>query len=59
LPRCGEDSSIASALEEQEAIPAIKAQMVLIQSLTGEEWWEDVTVAMLENARKRLRRWSS
>ena len=47
--------SIASALEEQDAIPAIKAQMVLIQSLVGEEWWEDVTVAMLETARKRLR----
>ena len=47
--------SIASALEEQEAIPAIKAQMVLIQSLTGEEWWVDVTVPMLETARKRLR----
>lgn len=46
---------IASALEEQDAIPAIKAQMVLIQSLVGEEWWEDVTVAMLETARKRLR----
>ena len=47
--------SIASALEEQDAIPAIKAQMVLIQSMVGEEWWEDVTVAMLETARKRLR----
>jgi type I restriction enzyme R subunit len=47
--------AIASALEEQEAIPAIKAQMELIQSITGEEWWEDVTVGMLENARKRLR----
>ena len=47
--------NIASALEEQEAIPAIKAQMVLIQSLTGEEWWVDVTVPMLETARKRLR----
>jgi type I restriction enzyme R subunit len=47
--------AIASALEEQPAIPAIKAQMVLIQSMTGEEWWEDVTIAMLETARKRLR----
>ena len=47
--------AIASALEEQQAIPAIKAQMVLIQSMTSEEWWEDVTVAMLETARKRLR----
>ncbi|MBK5207863.1 MAG: restriction endonuclease subunit R, partial [Polaromonas sp.] len=47
--------AIASALEEQEAIPAIKAQMVLIQSVAGDDWWEDVTVAMLEAARKKLR----
>lgn len=47
--------TIASALEEQPAIPAIKAQMELIQSMAGEEWWEDVTIAMLENTRKRLR----
>ncbi len=47
--------AIASALEEQDAIPAIKAQMVLIQSVAGEEWWEDVTIAMLEAARRRLR----
>jgi type I restriction enzyme, R subunit len=47
--------AIASALEEQEAVPAIKAEMVLIQAIAGEEWWQDVTVGMLENARKRLR----
>lgn len=47
--------AIASALEEQDAIPAIKAQMVLIQSVAGEDWWEDVTIAMLEAARKKLR----
>ena len=47
--------AIASALEEQPAIPAIRAQMALIQSMMGEEWWEDVTIAMLETARKRLR----
>ena len=47
--------AIASALEEQDAIPAIKAQMVLIQAVAGEEWWEDVTIAMLEAARKKLR----
>jgi type I restriction enzyme R subunit len=47
--------AIASALEEQEAIPAIKAQMVLIQSVAGEEWWEDVTVPMLESMRRKLR----
>jgi type I restriction enzyme R subunit len=47
--------AIASALEEQEAIPAIKAQMVLIQAMAGDEWWEDVTVVMLEAARRKLR----
>ena len=47
--------AIASALEDQQTIPAIKAHLVLIQSMMGEEWWEDVTVAMLETARKRLR----
>ena len=47
--------SIASALEEQEAVPAIKAEMALIQAIADDEWWGDVTVGMLENARKRLR----
>jgi type I restriction enzyme R subunit len=47
--------AIASALEDQGSVPAIKAQMVLIQAIAGDEWWEDVTVAMLETARKRLR----
>jgi type I restriction enzyme R subunit len=47
--------AIASALEEQEAIPAIKAEMLLIQSIAGDDWWEGVTIAMLETARKKLR----
>lgn len=47
--------AIAGALEEQDAVPAIRAQMVLIQSLTSEEWWEDITIVMLESARKKLR----
>ena len=47
--------AIAGALEEQEAIPAIKAQMPLIQAIAGDEWWQDVTVPMLEVIRKKLR----
>lgn len=47
--------SIASALEEQIAIPAIKAHIVLISEVASDEWWEDVTVPMLEIARRRLR----
>jgi type I restriction enzyme R subunit len=47
--------AIASALEEQMAIPAIKAEMVLIQSVASDDWWEDVTVPMLETVRRKLR----
>jgi type I restriction enzyme R subunit len=47
--------AIASALEDQEAIPAIKTEMALIQAVAGEEWWDDVTVPMLETVRRRLR----
>jgi type I restriction enzyme R subunit len=47
--------AIASALEDQEAIPAIKAEMALIQAVAGDEWWDDVTVSMLETVRRRLR----
>ena len=46
---------IASALEEQSAIPAIRDQLELIAELQTDLWWQDVTVGMLENARKRLR----
>jgi type I restriction enzyme R subunit len=47
--------ALASALEEQSAIPAIKAEMVLIQAVASDDWWEDVTVPMLETVRRRLR----
>ena len=46
---------IAAALELQDSIPAIRVQMVLIQSIGTEEWWEDITVGMLEATRKQLR----
>lgn len=48
-------SDIASTLEEQATIPAIKAHLELLQDLQTDAWWEDVTVGMLEVARKRLR----
>ena len=46
---------IAAALELQESIPAIKAHMPLIQSIATDEWWQDITVGMLESTRKKLR----
>jgi type I restriction enzyme R subunit len=33
----------------------VHAQMVLIQEIQTDEWWEHVTAQMLESARKRLR----
>lgn len=47
--------AIASLLEEKSSIPMVQAQMVLIQEIQTDEWWEHVTPTMLENARKRLR----
>ena len=47
--------TIASKLEDEMAIPAIKAEALLIQAVASDEWWEDVIVPMLETARRRLR----
>jgi type I restriction enzyme R subunit len=46
---------IAGLLSEKDAIPMVREQMSLIQEVQTEEWWEDVTVAMLESMRRRLR----
>jgi type I restriction enzyme R subunit len=47
--------TIAGLLEEQASIPMIMQQLVLIEDIQSDEWWQDVTPAMLEDARKRLR----
>ncbi|CAN7580600.1 DEAD/DEAH box helicase family protein [Mesorhizobium sp. LjNodule214] len=46
---------IASALEDQTAIPGIAAQAVLIEEIQTSEWWEGVSVPLLELVRLRLR----
>jgi type I restriction enzyme R subunit len=46
---------IAGLLEEKSAIPMIREQMVLIQEIQTDEWWQDVTIPMLERVRLRLR----
>jgi type I restriction enzyme R subunit len=46
---------IAGLLEEKSAIPMVREQMALIQEVQTDEWWEDVTVPMLEGVRRRLR----
>jgi len=46
---------IAGLLEEKAAIPMVREQMALIQDVQTDEWWQDVTVPMLEVMRRRLR----
>lgn len=46
---------IASALEEQTAIPAIAQHAELIEDIQTDQWWEGVTVPLLELVRLRLR----
>lgn len=46
---------IVSALESQTGIPAIAQQATLIEEIQTEQWWEGLTVPLLELARLRLR----
>lgn len=46
---------IASALDEQTAIPAIAAQHALILDILSDIWWQGITVPLLELVRLRLR----
>lgn len=48
---------IASALLDPVTlgIPAVRDQQVLLEEVTTDEWWQDVTLPMLETMRKRLR----
>ena len=46
---------IASALNEKTAIPMVRAELELIIELQTDEYWQDITAAMLEDVRKRLR----
>lgn len=46
---------IASALDEQTAIPAIAAQHALILDILSDIWWQGITAPLLELVRLRLR----
>ena len=52
---CEQVKAIAGLLEERSAIPMVRERMALIQDLQTDEWWQDVTVPMLETVRRRLR----
>lgn len=51
----GQVIEIAKRLEEKETVPMVKAEVELIQEIQKEEFWQDVTLPILETLRKRLR----
>ncbi|NBU70834.1 MAG: hypothetical protein EBS53_05190 [Bacteroidetes bacterium] len=51
----GQLRELAGLLEARHAIPMVAAELELIQDLLRDEWWQDVTVPMLEEVRRRLR----
>ncbi|HEY9476740.1 MAG TPA: DEAD/DEAH box helicase family protein [Mycobacteriales bacterium] len=46
---------IADGLLEQRNIPAVAAQVVFLEAVAGADWWVNVTLSMLEQARRRMR----
>ena len=46
---------IADHLLGKANIPAVAEQLVLLEAVAGEEWWQDATLPMLEDLRRRLR----
>ena len=46
---------IASALEEKEAIPMVREQILLIQDVQRTQFWQSITLPELEQVRLRLR----
>ncbi len=51
----GQVQQIAASLLLQTAIPAVRQQQALLDDLAGDEWWVDVTLPLLEIARRRVR----
>lgn len=46
---------LAAGLLELGNIPAVREQMLLIEAVASDAWWQDVTLPMLEQARRKLR----
>jgi type I restriction enzyme R subunit len=46
---------LAAQLEARPNIPQVADELELIRDLLRDEWWQDVTVPMLEEVRRRLR----
>lgn len=52
---CDTIKNLTARLEEKSSIPIVREQLPLILELQTDEYWADVTLPMLDLARKRLR----
>jgi type I restriction enzyme R subunit len=48
-------TEVASLLEELSNVPMVAAEMALILEIQTDEFWQDITLPMLETVRRRLR----
>lgn len=46
---------LADSLLELANVPSVRDHLLLIEAIAGDEWWQDVTLPMLEQARRKLR----
>lgn len=46
---------LASSLLALANVPSVREHLLLIEAVAGDEWWQDVTLPMLEQARRKLR----
>ena len=46
---------LAEDLETKDTIPAVKAELALIQALQTEDWWKGINLPMIEDVRRKLR----
>lgn len=46
---------LALQLEAKASVPDVKVQLHFIQQVQSDEWWQDVTIPMLDDLRLRLR----
>lgn len=51
----GAVQTVCTALLGKTAIPSVAQQAALLEEVAGDEWWVDLTLPMLEAARRRLR----
>ncbi|MDZ7865021.1 DEAD/DEAH box helicase family protein [Acidovorax sp.] len=46
---------LADSLLDLANVPSVREHLLLIEAIAGDEWWQDVTLPMLEQARRKLR----